>query len=122
MSENQKKVKEEKTEENHRSIIPPSGIVPKKAQPLVCVFIFLYYLNEFLDFLYDKFIEPYFHAEQKASEKLKMEAKKDAHYFLELLNKEKSRILKLADDTEKELENLHVDVSKFMDLSCFQIY
>lgn len=40
-----------------------------------------------------------------------METKKDGKYFLELHNKEKSRILKLADDAEKELENVQIDVS-----------
>lgn len=39
---------------------------------------------------------------------------KDGHYFLRLLNIEKSRILKLADEAEKELELLQSDVSFFM--------
>jgi hypothetical protein len=36
---------------------------------------------------------------------------KDGYYFLRLLFSEKSRILKMADDTEKELEELQSNVS-----------
>jgi hypothetical protein len=35
---------------------------------------------------------------------------RDGHYFLKLLHHEKARILKLAEDTEKELEVLQSDV------------
>jgi hypothetical protein len=41
---------------------------------------------------------------------------RDGHYFLKLLSVEKSRILKLADDFEKELEHLQSDVSFLLDL------
>jgi hypothetical protein len=37
-------------------------------------------------------------------------AKLDGHHFLKLLSSQKSRILKLANDAEKELEKIPADV------------
>lgn len=39
---------------------------------------------------------------------------RDGHYFLRLLNAEKTRILKIADDTETELKALQADVRHFI--------
>lgn len=39
---------------------------------------------------------------------------KDGHYFLQLLNVERNRILKMADDMEKDLELAQADVSYFI--------
>lgn len=47
---------------------------------------------------------------------------KDGNYFLKLLNAEKSRILKIADDTEKELEQLQSDVRRFLLCNFFFVY
>lgn len=54
---------------------------------------------------------------KKATEEMNSEIKspiaelKDGHFFLKLLHTEKSRILKVADDVEKELTQLQSDVS-----------
>lgn len=39
---------------------------------------------------------------------------KDGNYFLKLLNAEKSRILRIADEAEKELQQLQSDVRRFL--------
>lgn len=39
---------------------------------------------------------------------------KDGHYFLKLLNAEKTRILKIADEVENELKDLQSDVNIFI--------